>query len=92
MTRWMSSFKTISSRLDTQRCLTLSLIGSHQWHLQLWGPETFTADFADLTLDEVRFHARSVVADYFQHANPRVKVPPVLPWCTAVAVRKFIGE
>ena len=76
MTHWVSTFKTISSRLDPQRFLTLSWIDSHRWHLQLWGPEPFITDFEDLTFDEVRLHARSVLANYFRRTNPAVKVPP----------------
>jgi len=49
-------------------------------------------DFEDLTFDEARFHARSVVADYFKHTNPSVKVPSLLPWCAAVAVRTFMED
>jgi len=92
MTRWINSVQTISYRLDPQRCLTLSATASHHWHLQVWGPEPFMTDFEDLTFDEARFHARSVVADYFKHTNPSVKVPSLLPWCAAVAVRTFMED
>jgi len=50
------------------------------------------ADFEDLTFEEAQYHARGVIANYLRHVNPKVKVPPLLPWCTAVAVRKFVGD
>jgi len=92
MTRWVSSFETISYRLDPQRYLTLSFIASHHWHLHVWGPEPFMAEIEDLTLKEALSHARSVVANFFQHINPKVKVPSFLPWCTGVAVRRLVEE
>ena len=49
-------------------------------------------EIEDLTFEEALLHARSVVASYFRHINPKVKVPSFLPWCAAVAVRKLITD
>jgi len=92
MAYWVSGDKTVSYRLDAQRWITLSWTGTHHWHVQIWGPEPFMADFEDLTFEEAQYHARGVIANYLRHVNPKVKVPPLLPWCTAVAVRKFVGD
>lgn len=92
MAHWVSSFETVSYRLDPQRYLTLSFIGAHHWHLHVWGPEPFMTEIEDLTFEEALVHARSLVANYFRHMNPTVKVPSFLPWCAAVAVRKLIAD
>lgn len=92
MTHWVSSFETLSYRVDPQRSLTLSFVGAHHWHLHVWGPEPFMTEIEDLTFEEALVHARSLVANYFRHMNPTVKVPSFLPWCAAVAVRKLIAD
>ena len=91
MAHWSSGFATVSYRLDQQRFLTLSFICPHKWHFQIWGPEPFMLEFEDLTLLEAMLHARSVAAQYFKHVNAKITLPAFLPWCAAVAVRKYIS-
>jgi len=92
MAHWLNSIEIVSCLLDPQRFITLTLIRSHHWRFQVLGPEPLTTVFEDLTLQESLSYARSVVTDYFRRVNPSVMVPSVLPWCAAVAVRKWIAE
>ena len=92
MAHWRNNIEIVSCRLDNQRYITLTSIRSNQWRFQVLGPEPLTTVFEDLTLQESLSYAQSVVTDYFRRVNPSVRVPSFLPWCAAVAVRKWIAD
>jgi hypothetical protein len=86
MRRGVIRQKVLSMKIDPARWLILELKGSHDWNLQVVGPEPLCVELAKLKECEAMDEAVSMAKAHFRVVNPRVIIPGLVQWREALVV------